>query len=191
MHGPAGSGGRVSAIRSSTLWRRASRQPTRISRQHSPVCNRRGTDADRARGVLPDHHCRSDRDARAHLAQLTYLHRTKPDTFNDFVLEADLSYEIDVWGRYATRLPRHGQRAGERRGPGDARSEYACRTRQRLLPAAQPGRAAELLDSTVTAYGQALELTQSLYDGGAGLLSDVDQAKRSSNRRAPRRPTCG
>jgi NodT family efflux transporter outer membrane factor (OMF) lipoprotein len=27
------------------------------------------------------------------------------------------------------------------------------------------------------AYGQALELTQTLYDGGAGLLSDVDQAK--------------
>lgn len=115
--------------------------------------------------------------ARTSLNSPTYT-GTKPDTFNDFVLEADLSYEIDVWGRVRNSVA--SARASELASAADlatldlsTHAELANDYFQLRSQDAQQ----ELLDSTVTAYGQALELTQSLYDGGAGLLSDVDQAK--------------
>jgi len=103
---------------------------------------------------------------------------TKPDTFNDFVLDADLSYEIDVWGRVRNSVA--SARASEQASAADlatldlsTHAELASDYFQLRSQDAQ----LELLDSTVMAYGQALELTQNLYDGGAGLLSDVDQSK--------------
>jgi NodT family efflux transporter outer membrane factor (OMF) lipoprotein len=115
--------------------------------------------------------------ARTSLNSPTYSN-TKPDTYNDFVLDADLSYEIDVWGRVRNSVA--SAHASEQASAADlatldlsTHAELATDYFQLRSQDAQQ----ELLDSTVAAYGQALELTQSLYDGGAGLLSDVDQAK--------------
>ncbi|HTB67803.1 MAG TPA: efflux transporter outer membrane subunit [Steroidobacteraceae bacterium] len=115
--------------------------------------------------------------ARTSLNSPTY-NNTKPQTGNDFVLDADLSYEIDVWGRVRNSVA--SARASEQASAADlatldlsTHAELASDFFQLRSQDAQQ----ELLDSTVVAYGQALELTQSLYDGGAGLLSDVDQAK--------------
>ncbi|HEY6454199.1 MAG TPA: efflux transporter outer membrane subunit [Steroidobacteraceae bacterium] len=103
---------------------------------------------------------------------------TKPDTFNDFVLDADLSYEIDVWGRVRNSVA--SAHAGEQASAADlatldlgTHAELASDYFELRSQDAQQ----DLLDKTVTDYGRALELAQSLYDGGAGLLSDVDQAK--------------
>ncbi len=115
--------------------------------------------------------------ARTSLNSPAYTN-TKPDTFNDFVLDADLSYEIDVWGRVSNSVA--SARASEQASAADLAtldlSTHAELASDYFTLRSQDAQQ-ELLDRTVVDYGQALELTRSLYDGGAGLLSDVDQAR--------------
>jgi NodT family efflux transporter outer membrane factor (OMF) lipoprotein len=102
----------------------------------------------------------------------------KPAVLNDFLLEGDLSYEFDVWGRVRNTVA--AARATQQATAADlavldlglhaelASDYFMLRsedTRQRLL------------DQTVIEYGRALELTQNLFEGGAGVLADVDQAR--------------
>src|SRR5882757_10446093 len=97
---------------------------------------------------------------------------------NNFDLEADLSYEIDVWGRVRNAVA--SARANQQASLADLatlnlaiRAELATDyftlrsedTQQRLL------------DNTVADYTKALQLTQNLYNGGAAALTDVAQAK--------------
>jgi NodT family efflux transporter outer membrane factor (OMF) lipoprotein len=97
---------------------------------------------------------------------------------NDFLLDVDLSYEIDVWGRLRNSLA--AARATEQASAGDlAALDLALHAEAatdyftlRSQDAQQ-----ELLDRTVADYEQALELTRTLYEGGAGLIADVDQAR--------------
>lgn len=97
---------------------------------------------------------------------------------NDFIVGADLSYEIDLFGRVRNTVS--GARAGEQASAGDAAalelsleaelaSDYFM---LRGLDAQQ-----ELLDRTVSDYAKALKLTENLYQGGAAAQSDVQQAK--------------
>ena len=97
---------------------------------------------------------------------------------NDFIVGADLSYEIDLFGRVRNTVS--GARAGAQASAGDAAalelsleaelaSDYFV---LRGLDAQQ-----ELLDRTVSDYARALELTEDLYHGGAAALSDVQQAR--------------
>jgi NodT family efflux transporter outer membrane factor (OMF) lipoprotein len=97
---------------------------------------------------------------------------------NDFLLDADLSYEIDLWGRIRNNVA--AARADEAGTAADlasltlalhaeAASDYfTLRSQDAQI---------ELLERTVGDYEQALTLTTTLYEGGAGLLADVDQAK--------------
>ncbi|HUE10589.1 MAG TPA: efflux transporter outer membrane subunit [Steroidobacteraceae bacterium] len=99
-------------------------------------------------------------------------------TLNNFDLEADLSYEFDVWGRVrnsvnsakanqqasaadlaALNLALHAELAGDF---FSLRSEDAERV---------------LLEKTVDDYENSLRLTQNLYKGGAAALADVAQAQ--------------
>jgi len=103
---------------------------------------------------------------------------TKPAIGNDFVLDADLSYEIDVWGRVRNSVA--SARATEQATAADlatldlsthaelAADYFTLRGEDTQL---------ELLDRTVEDYRQALELTEHLYNGGAAALADVDQSK--------------
>lgn len=100
-----------------------------------------------------------------------------PD-YNTFVVGADLSYEIDLFGRIQSSVA--GARATEQASAGDAAAldlsvhaelatDYFA---LRGLDAQQ-----QLLDQTVADYAKALELTRNLYQGGAAALSDVHQAQ--------------
>jgi NodT family efflux transporter outer membrane factor (OMF) lipoprotein len=97
---------------------------------------------------------------------------------NNFDLEADLSYEIDVWGRVRNAVA--SARANQQASLADlavlnlaihaelATDYFTLRsedTQQRLL------------DRTVDDYTKALQLTQNLYHGGAAALTDVAQAQ--------------
>jgi NodT family efflux transporter outer membrane factor (OMF) lipoprotein len=97
---------------------------------------------------------------------------------NDFIVGADLSYEIDLFGRVRNTVS--GAKASEQASAGDvAALELSLQAELasdyfmlRGLDAQQ-----EMLDRTVSDYARALELTQNLYQGGAAAVSDVQQAK--------------
>jgi NodT family efflux transporter outer membrane factor (OMF) lipoprotein len=97
---------------------------------------------------------------------------------NDFDLEADLSYEIDFWGRVRNAVA--SAKAGSQASAADlatlnlsvhaelATDYFALRSQDTEQ---------QLLDRTVLDYTKALELTRNLYKGGAAALTDVAQAQ--------------
>jgi NodT family efflux transporter outer membrane factor (OMF) lipoprotein len=101
-----------------------------------------------------------------------------PDPENDFLLGANLSYEIDLFGRIRNTVA--GARASEQASAGDtAALELSLQAEVasdyfalRGLDAQQ-----ELLDRTITDYARALKLTENLYHGGAAAVADVQQAR--------------
>jgi NodT family efflux transporter outer membrane factor (OMF) lipoprotein len=97
---------------------------------------------------------------------------------NNFDLEADLSYEIDVWGRVRNAVA--SAKAGAQASAADlatlnlaVRAELATNYFSLRSQDTQQ----QLLDQTVVDYGRALELTQNLFKGGAAALTDVAQAQ--------------
>jgi NodT family efflux transporter outer membrane factor (OMF) lipoprotein len=99
-------------------------------------------------------------------------------TYNNFDLEADLSYEFDVWGRVRNAVA--SAKASQQASAADlgtlnlsiqaelASDYFALRaedTEQMLL------------DKTVEDYAQSLKLTQNLYSGGGAAIADVAQAQ--------------
>jgi NodT family efflux transporter outer membrane factor (OMF) lipoprotein len=97
---------------------------------------------------------------------------------NDFIVGAELSYEIDLFGRVRNTVA--GAKASEQATAGDvAALELSLQAELandyfllRGLDAQQ-----ELLDRTVADYTKALKLTENLYKGGAAAVADVQQAK--------------
>jgi NodT family efflux transporter outer membrane factor (OMF) lipoprotein len=97
---------------------------------------------------------------------------------NNFDLEADLSYELDVWGRVRNAVA--SAKATQQASAADlatldlaihaelANDYFSLRSQD-----AQQ----QLLDKTVDDYSKALDLTQNLYKGGAAALTDVAQAQ--------------
>jgi len=102
----------------------------------------------------------------------------RPPTSNDFVLDADLSYELDVWGRIRNTVA--AARASEQASAGDLAtldlSTHAELASDYFTLCGQDTEQA-LLDQTVADYVKALELTQTLFNGGAAARADVDQAE--------------
>jgi NodT family efflux transporter outer membrane factor (OMF) lipoprotein len=98
--------------------------------------------------------------------------------FNNFNLQADLSYELDLWGR--VRNTAASAKAVQQASAADlatlnlsihaelANDYFTLRT----IDAQQM-----LLDATVRDYQQSLTLTQNLYNGGGAALADVAQAR--------------
>lgn len=97
---------------------------------------------------------------------------------NDFDLEADLSYEFDLWGRVRNTLA--AAKASQQASAADLAAlnlgihaevsvdYFALRAEDASIV---------LLDATVADYAKALKLTQNLYNGGAAALTDVAQAQ--------------
>ena len=97
---------------------------------------------------------------------------------NNFDLEADLSYEIDVWGRVRNAVA--SARASQQASAADlgtlnlaihaelANDYFSLRSQDTQQ---------QLLDQTVEDYARALVLTENLYNGGAAALTDVAQAQ--------------
>jgi NodT family efflux transporter outer membrane factor (OMF) lipoprotein len=99
-------------------------------------------------------------------------------TQNNFDLEADLSYEIDLWGRVRNTV--NAAHANQQASAADLASldlalhaELATDYYSLRSEDAQQG----LLEKTVEDYATSLELTQRLYRGGAAAVADVDQAQ--------------
>ena len=102
----------------------------------------------------------------------------KPSTYNLFTAGADLSYELDLFGRIRNTVA--NARYSEQATAGDVatldltlHAELATDYfTLRGLDVEQ-----QLLDQTVADYARALALTQNLYKGGAAAISDVQQAQ--------------
>jgi NodT family efflux transporter outer membrane factor (OMF) lipoprotein len=97
---------------------------------------------------------------------------------NNFELEADLSYEIDLWGRVRNSV--NSARASEQASAADlATLDLSIHAELATDYFNLRGQDAQqlLLDHTVDDYTKSLQLTQNLFDGGGAALADVEQAK--------------
>ncbi|HWZ12325.1 MAG TPA: efflux transporter outer membrane subunit [Acidobacteriaceae bacterium] len=99
-------------------------------------------------------------------------------TSNDFVLPVDFSYELDVWGRVRRTVESSRDQAQASAADlatvnlsmhADLAIDYF---QARSLDAEE-----QLLNSTVKQYEQALDLTQSRFQGGVASQVEVEQAK--------------
>jgi NodT family efflux transporter outer membrane factor (OMF) lipoprotein len=98
--------------------------------------------------------------------------------YNNFDLEADLSYELDVWGRVRNAVS--SAKASQQASAADlatlnlsihaelATDYFALRSEDAQQV---------LLDQTVADYAESLKLTQNLYNGGGAAIADVAQAE--------------
>ncbi|HEY1313522.1 MAG TPA: efflux transporter outer membrane subunit, partial [Steroidobacteraceae bacterium] len=97
---------------------------------------------------------------------------------NNFDVEADVSYEIDVWGRVRNAVA--SARASQQASAADL-ATLNLSIHAELAADYFALRAADaeqvLLDQTVADFSRSLQLTQNLYDGGGAALADVAQAQ--------------
>ena len=99
-------------------------------------------------------------------------------TLNNFNLEADLSYEVDLWGRVRNSVTAAGanqQAIGADLASLDLALHAELATDYYTLRCQDAEQA--LLEKTVDDYSKSLELTLHLYQGGAAAVADVDQAQ--------------
>jgi outer membrane protein, multidrug efflux system len=97
---------------------------------------------------------------------------------NDFDVQADLSYELDVWGRVRNTL--NSAKASQQASAADLASlDLGIRAELATNYFTLRAQDAEqvLLDQTVEDYAKSLRLTQNLYLGGGAALFDVVQAQ--------------
>ncbi len=102
----------------------------------------------------------------------------QPHIYSDYTLGADVSYELDVWGRVRNAVA--AARAQAQASAGDLATvdlvTHAELATDYFMLRSDDTRQA-LLDDTVSAYQKALELTQRRHDGGVAAAADVDQAE--------------
>lgn len=101
-----------------------------------------------------------------------------PQIYDDYTLEADVSYEIDVWGRVRSALDAahaQAQASAADLAAVDLATHAELATDYFMLRGADASIA--LLDQTVAAYERALTLTENRYRGGIAAAVDVDQAR--------------
>jgi NodT family efflux transporter outer membrane factor (OMF) lipoprotein len=117
--------------------------------------------------------------SRTRLSENRPLARTSSGaTNNDFVLPFDVSYEPDVWGR--VRRSVEAARANAQASAADLESvRLSLHAELAVDYFVVRGLDAEerLLNSTVSAYEKALELTERRFQGGVASQVDVAQAK--------------
>jgi NodT family efflux transporter outer membrane factor (OMF) lipoprotein len=97
---------------------------------------------------------------------------------NNFDLEADFSYEIDVWGRVRNAVT--SAKASQQASAADFAtlnlSIHAEVATDYFTLRAEDAQQV-LLDKTVADYTRSLQLTQNLYNGGGAAIADVAQAQ--------------
>jgi NodT family efflux transporter outer membrane factor (OMF) lipoprotein len=112
------------------------------------------------------------RDSRHH----PYFSSTK--TTGDFVLPFDLSYEVDLWGRIRRTVTAAGEEA-QATAADLATAGLSLHAELALdyfdLRSADAQK--QILDDTVKAYSEALQLTENRASGGAAPESDVAEAQ--------------
>jgi NodT family efflux transporter outer membrane factor (OMF) lipoprotein len=101
-----------------------------------------------------------------------------PTSLNDFLLGADFSYEVDLWGRVRNEVA--SAKAARQASAADYASvELALRAQlaEDYFNLRAYDAELELYDRTVASYREALKLTTDLFNGGAAALADVAQAQ--------------
>jgi NodT family efflux transporter outer membrane factor (OMF) lipoprotein len=115
--------------------------------------------------------------SRASVNSPTYVSGRNP-IYNNFDLEADLSYEFDVWGRVRNAVT--SAKAGQQASAADLAalnlSIHAELATDYFTLRAEDAEQL-LLDKTVADYALSLQLTQNLYNGGGAAIADVAQAQ--------------
>ena len=99
-------------------------------------------------------------------------------TLGNFDLEADLSYEIDLWGRVRNSV--NSAKASQQASAADlATLDLSIHAELAADYFNLRGEDAQtlLLDKTVEDYSKSLTLTENLYQGGGAALADVEQAQ--------------
>ena len=115
--------------------------------------------------------------SRASVNSPTFLRGAEP-VYNNFDLQADLSYEIDVWGRVRNAVA--SAQASQQASAADlATLDLAIHAElaNDYFSLRSQDTEQQLLDQTVEDYARALVLTENLYNGGAAALTDVAQAQ--------------
>jgi NodT family efflux transporter outer membrane factor (OMF) lipoprotein len=101
-----------------------------------------------------------------------------PTEGSDFNVEADLSYELDLWGRVRNEVA--SAKASQQASAADLASirlSLGAELASDYFMLCSQDRQAALLDQAVSDYARALALTQNLFNGGAAALVDVAQAQ--------------
>ena len=101
-----------------------------------------------------------------------------PTVTSDLVLNTDVSYEADVWGRVRNSVA--ASRFGEQASAADfAVLSLAVHAELASDYFILRGAAAEqeIVDRTVSDYARALALTERLHEGGLAAKADVDEAR--------------
>jgi NodT family efflux transporter outer membrane factor (OMF) lipoprotein len=99
-------------------------------------------------------------------------------TVNDLILPVDMSYEPDVWGRVRSSVA--VSRANAQSSFADLETvslSLHAELASDYFQARELDAEAQLLDSTVTSYEKALQLTDSRHQGGVASEVDVAQAQ--------------
>ncbi|HTV96647.1 MAG TPA: efflux transporter outer membrane subunit [Steroidobacteraceae bacterium] len=101
-----------------------------------------------------------------------------PKLFDDFLLGADFTYEVDLWGRVRNEVT--SARASRQASAADYASvELSLRAQlaEDYFNLRSDDAQSQLLDKTVGDYEKSLQLETDLFDGGAAALADVAQAQ--------------
>jgi NodT family efflux transporter outer membrane factor (OMF) lipoprotein len=109
---------------------------------------------------------------------LTIANVSSKSLYNDFTMGADLSYEIDVWGRVRNTVAANEAQAQASAADvaGVALSLHAELANDYFTLRGDDA-AQAILDKTVESDQHALDLTTQRYKGGVAAEADVDQAK--------------
>src|SRR5207245_7113126 len=95
-------------------------------------------------------------------------------TFNDYLLPLDLSYEAGAWGRVRLTVAQSGANAQASAADLEtARLSLQAELAADYFTLRGLDAEQELLDTTVTAYAKALELTTNRYNAGVAAMSEV------------------
>jgi NodT family efflux transporter outer membrane factor (OMF) lipoprotein len=101
-----------------------------------------------------------------------------PTTGTDFNVEADVSYEVDLWGRVRNEVSSY--KSLQQASAADLASmqlSVQAEVANDYFTLRSRDRQQVLLDKTVADYETSLALEQHLFDGGAVPLSDLAQAR--------------
>jgi NodT family efflux transporter outer membrane factor (OMF) lipoprotein len=116
--------------------------------------------------------------SRARSSENVKFKSTAGKTLDDWIVGADATWEPDLWGRVSRSV--EGARANAQASAADAQSALLSMQAELATDYFELrgiDRERQLLDDTIAAYKEAVELTQNRYKGGIATDADVAQAQ--------------
>ncbi|BDC36784.1 efflux transporter outer membrane subunit [Paraburkholderia terrae] len=116
--------------------------------------------------------------SRARSSENVKFKSTAGKTLDDWIVGADATWELDLWGRVSRSV--EGARANAQASAADAQSALLSMQAELATDYFELrgiDREKQLLDDTIAAYKEAVELTQNRYKGGIATDADVAQAQ--------------